>query len=119
MDEDEGRKEEIITSLEDSISVTRDMLKNIVSNALEEQKKQADASSKEAIKSAYNEGIKKGCEIQGKSLLSSTIGQEHVIRNYLLNHSTIGTPEPIAMRNKLNEVCSLSPKGIDYITKQH
>ncbi len=64
MEEDEGRKEEIITSLADS--VTRDMLKNIVSNSLEEQKKQADASSKEAIKSAYTEGIKKGCEIQGR-----------------------------------------------------
>ncbi len=87
------------------------MLKNIVSNALEEQKKQADASTKEAIKSSYNEGMKKGCEMQGKPLLSSIIGQEHVLRNYLINHSTIGTPEP--MRNVLNEVCSLSPKGID------
>ncbi len=38
------------------------MLKNIVLNTLEEQKKQANANSKEAIKSAYTEGMKKGCE---------------------------------------------------------
>ncbi len=38
------------------------------------------------------------------------------MENYFVNHSTIGTPEP--MRNVLNEVHSLSLKGIDYITKQ-
>ncbi len=68
VEEDKGRKEEIITLSEESISLTRDMLKNIVSNALEEQKKQADANSKEAIKSACTEGIMKSCEIQGKPL---------------------------------------------------
>ncbi len=48
----ERRGEKIIAPAEDSISLTRDMLKNIVVNALEEQKKQADANSKEVIKSA-------------------------------------------------------------------
>ncbi len=116
VEEDEGRKEEIITSSEDSICVTRDILKNIVSNTLEEQKKQADANSQEAITSSYTEGIKKYCEIQGKPLLSSTIVQEQVMGIYLVNHNTIGSPEP--MKNMLNEVSLLSPKGIDYITKQ-
>ncbi len=36
--------------------------------------------------------------------------------NCLVNHRIIGTPEP--MRNMLNEVWSLGPKGINYITKQ-
>ncbi len=90
-------------SSEDSICVTRDLLKNIVSNTLEEQKKQAEAGSKDAIKSAYAEGIKRGCEIQSKPLLSSTIGQEHVMGNYLVNHSTIGSPEPL--RNVLFPRC--------------
>ncbi len=116
MEEDEGRKEEIITSSEDNICVTRDMLKNIVSNTLEEQKKQSEAGSKETIKSLYSEGMKKGFEIQRKPLLSSTIWRKHVMGNYLVNHSTIGTREP--MRNAPNSVHSLSSKGINYITKQ-
>ncbi len=76
MEEVEGREEKVITPVEDSISMTGDMLKNIVANALEEQKKLADANSKEAIKTAYTEGMKKGCELQVKRLLSSTLGQE-------------------------------------------
>ncbi len=79
--EDEGRKEEIITSADDSICAIRDMLISIVHNALGDQTKQADAGSKEAIKSAYVEGMKKGYEIQGKPLLSLNMGQEHVMGN--------------------------------------
>ncbi len=36
LEEDEGRKEDTITSSEDCISLTRDMLKNMVSNTFEE-----------------------------------------------------------------------------------
>ncbi len=72
VEEDEGKKEEIITSSEDSICVTRDMLKNIVANTLEEQKKQSEAGSKDA-KSAYAEGMIRGCEIESKPLLSPTL----------------------------------------------
>ncbi len=35
--------------------------------------------------------------------------------NYMENHSPIGTTEP--MRNMMNEVHLLSPKGIEYIMK--
>ncbi len=52
MEGDEGRKKEIITSTEDSICTTKDMLTNIIQLAFEDQKKLADAGSKEAIKSA-------------------------------------------------------------------
>ncbi len=48
---------------EDSISLTRDMLRSIVSNALEEQKKLADVNITEAIKSAFSDGINKGSEL--------------------------------------------------------
>ncbi len=116
VEEDERRKEEIITSTEDSICVTRDMLKTIVHNVLEDQKKRANAGSKEVIKSAYAEGIKKGYKIEGNPLLSSTMGQEHVMGNDLVNHSTISTPEHT--RDVLHSVHSLRPNGIDYITKQ-
>ncbi len=75
--------------------MTRDMLKNIIQNTFEEQKIQAEAASKKTIKSAYTGGMKRGCEIQGTPLLSLTIGQEHVMVNYLVNHSAIRTPEPI------------------------
>ncbi len=70
MEEDDGRKEEIITSTDDSVYVIRDTLKNIVQNAIEDEKKQADAGSKEGIKSAYAEGMNRGCEMPGTSLLS-------------------------------------------------
>ncbi len=36
--------------------------------------------------------------------------------DYHANHSILGSPEP--MRNMLNEVGLLSPKGKDYIIKQ-
>ncbi len=75
----------------------------------------ADANSEEALKSAYTKGMKKDCELQVKPLLGSTLRQEQVMSNYMMSHSPIGTPEP--MRNMLNEVRLLSPKGIEYITK--
>ncbi len=46
-----------------NISMTRDKLRSIVSNALEEQKSLVNATRAEAIKAAFSEGIKKGSEL--------------------------------------------------------
>ncbi len=48
---------------DDNISLTQDMLRSIVSNALEEQKPFADVNITEAIKSAFSDGTKKGSEL--------------------------------------------------------
>ncbi len=49
---------------DDNISLTREMLQSIVSNALEEQKKSVDATTADyAIKCAFSDGIKKGSEL--------------------------------------------------------
>ncbi len=67
------------------------MLKDIVANALEEQKRLSDATSKEAAKSAFSEGMKNGSELQVNPLYSSAIEQEVV--HYPVNQSPIGPHE--------------------------
>ncbi len=54
--------EEIVNdkTTDDNISLTRDMLRSIISSALEEQKKLLDVTTADAIKCAFSEGIKKG-----------------------------------------------------------
>ncbi len=58
---------------DDNISSTREILRNIVSNALEEQKKLADVNITETIKCAFSDSIKKGSEL-GQNLDETPIG---------------------------------------------
>ncbi len=44
---------------DDNISLTREMLRSFTSNALEEQNKLIDATTANAIKCAFSDGIKK------------------------------------------------------------
>ncbi len=57
--------EEIVNdkTTDDNKSLTRDMLRRIISDALEEQKRLADAATAEAIKVAFSDGIKKGSQL--------------------------------------------------------
>ncbi len=55
-----GEEIEKDKTTDDNISLTRNMLRIIVSNALEEQKKLADVNIADAIKLAFSDGIKKG-----------------------------------------------------------
>ncbi len=68
-------------------------MRHIAQQVLDDSKKRADAGSKVAIKSAYIDGMKKCYEIQGKPLLSLTIGQEHeqVMGNQFVDHKTMST----------------------------
>ncbi len=76
---------------DDNISLTRDMLQSIVSNALEEQKKFADFNITAAIKSAFSDGIKKGFEL-GHYLDQNPLGlyQPTELQAGLLNPSRTG-----------------------------
>lgn len=73
--------------------MARDELKNIDQHALEDEKKQADDGSKVVIQFAYVDEMKKGYEIQGKSLLNLTIGQEQVMGNQLVDINIPVTPQ--------------------------
>ncbi len=48
---------------DDNISLTREMLRGMFSNTLEEQKKLVDVTTADAIKCAFSDGIKKGSEL--------------------------------------------------------
>ncbi len=56
---------------DDNISLTREILRSIVSNALEEQKKLVKVTTADAIKCAFSDGIKKRSE-QGHHLHQPT-----------------------------------------------
>ncbi len=47
---------------DDKVIMTRVMFKDIMTMALEEQKRMADATCAEAVKVAYTVGVKKGSE---------------------------------------------------------
>ncbi len=84
--------------------MTRDMLRSIVSNALEEQKRLVDATTAETIKAAISEGIKTGTEFLVNPLYSSTTGPEI---EYYLDQSAVGLHQPTELQagHLLNPSC--------------
>ncbi len=72
-EEVEVRLEKSKAPADNNIVMTRDMLKDIVANVLKEQKRLADATSKDAIKAAFREGLKNHSELQVNPLHSSVI----------------------------------------------
>ncbi len=83
----EVRSKKPKTPANDNISMTRDMLKDIVANALEDQERLSDDTSAEAIKAVFTEVMKKGSELQVQPLHSSSIEQDVV--HYPVEHSPI------------------------------
>ncbi len=61
--------------------MTRVMFKNIMTKALEDQKSLADATSTEAIKVAFTEGVKHGSDMQAQTLHSSSMEPETLRQN--------------------------------------
>ncbi len=86
-----------MTPADDNVSMTMDMLKDIV--ALEDQGRLADATGTEAIKAAFTEGEKKGSQLH-----SFAIEQEVV--HYPVENSPIAPLEV----NGLHSVHLLMPK---------
>ncbi len=64
VEEEELQRAEIpVTPDDNKVCMTRVMFKNIMSKALEDQTILADATSAEAFKVAFTEGVKKGSEL--------------------------------------------------------
>ncbi len=87
---------------DDNISLTRDMLRSIISNALEQQKRVVDATTAEAIKVDFSEGIKRVSDFLVNPLYSCTTGKE---MEHHVDQSPIGLHQP----TELQAVHLLSP----------
>ncbi len=78
--------ETVVTLDDDKVIMTRVMFNDIMNKAIEDQKCMSAANSAEAVKVAYTEGVKKGCETQ-TCLHSSTM--EHEVMCYPVEQSPI------------------------------
>ncbi len=75
-----------------NISLTREILRSIISKALEDQKKLANVNITETIKCAFSDGIKKGSEL-GQHLDQTPIGLQQpneLNADHLLSHNQTG-----------------------------
>ncbi len=97
---------------DDNISLTTEILRSIVSNAFEEQKKLADVNITETIKCAFSDGIKKGSEL-GQYLDQTPLGLQQPIElkaDHLLSPSwTVNTmrSSPVINVNQAQSVSKL------------
>ncbi len=106
---------------DDNISLTRDMLRSIVSNALEEQKRLADVNITEAIKSAFSDGIKKESELghyRNETPISLDQPTELQAGHLLIPNWTGNTGRPLSVINILAQSVSNLPdnainRGLD------
>ncbi len=76
----------------DKVSMTRDMFTSIMTKALEDQKNLADATSDEAVKVAFTEGVKHGSERQTQPSHSSPMECEsvHPVQNPIMTSGEYG-----------------------------
>ncbi len=69
------------TPEEEKVSMTRSMFKNIMAQALEDQKKLADVTSAEEVKAVFTKGVKHRSEMQTQAVHSSSMKTETVHQN--------------------------------------
>ncbi len=82
-DEEEALQESEIPVIpeEEMFSMTRSKFKDLMAKALEDKKNLADATSDEAIKSAFMKGVKYRSEMQTQTIHSSPMDTETIHQN--------------------------------------